>query len=441
MIAENKFVMGTGTETVGYIVNGDSDDYMYGEETEKNKSYAYTPEVGPSFWPGADRIDNLNKSTVRMNLNAAHTLLSYAYAKELNPIDIITVTQGVIMFELEKSGLKDEPIGFSVESGTPGVSLSANEFPGLDMTYGETISFDIPYTIDDSFTGSEIEFIILIDNGNYIHRTTFVKPYKNDVAVPNVVYVDSISTIEDYDVSGDWGLTEEDFVSAPSSITDSPNDIYSNNLYSEIILNNTFDLSEATAANFKFHTRFVIEPDYDFVQIQVSANGNDFTPLCGKYTNAAVPDQLDNPEPIYDGSQSDWVQETICLDDFIGNEAVVVKFTFQSDNFVGGDGFYFDNIILETFDGGPVSVTEVPLDVISIMPNPSQDFIQLNMDPQYFKDNMTFELYDMIGKQVLSGAVDHPNKKLEISQLESGSYVFRINIENKLFSTGKFLKH
>jgi len=441
MISENDFLMGTASETVGYIVNGTSDDYMYGEQTEKNKSYTYTPEVGPTFWPGEDRIDQLNKSTVRMNLNAAHTLLSYAYAKELNPIEALTTKQGIIMFELEKSGLREGPIGFSVESGTPGLSLTANEFSDLQMTYGETRTFDIPFTIDDNFTGSKVKFITLIDNGDYIHRTVITKPNRWSNAESSLEYFDPISSINNYDLSGEWGLTEEDFASAPYSITDSPNNIYQNNLYSEIILNTTFDLSEATAANFKFHTKFMIENNYDFVQIQVSADGNDFIPLCGMYTNPAVPDQLENAEPLYDGVQIDWVQERICLDDFIGNDAVVVKFTFQSDNFVGADGFYFDNVIFETFGDGPVSVTEVPLDVISIMPNPSQDFIQLNMNPQYFKDNMTFELYDMLGKQVLSGAVDHPNKKLEIAHLESGSYVFRINVEERLFSSGKFVKH
>ncbi|MDH4222412.1 MAG: M14 family zinc carboxypeptidase, partial [candidate division Zixibacteria bacterium] len=37
-----------------YLTNGDSDDWMYGEQTEKNKIFSFTPEVGSQgdgFWP------------------------------------------------------------------------------------------------------------------------------------------------------------------------------------------------------------------------------------------------------------------------------------------------------------------------------------------------------------------------------------------------------
>ena len=37
MVDENKFLAGYGSETVGYTVNGNSDDWMYGEQTTKGK--------------------------------------------------------------------------------------------------------------------------------------------------------------------------------------------------------------------------------------------------------------------------------------------------------------------------------------------------------------------------------------------------------------------
>ena len=42
-----------------YPVNGDSDDWMYGEQTSKNKILSMTMEVGSSddyFWPPLSRI-------------------------------------------------------------------------------------------------------------------------------------------------------------------------------------------------------------------------------------------------------------------------------------------------------------------------------------------------------------------------------------------------
>ena len=55
MTKYNNYLMGTGIETVGYTVNGEADDWFYGQEG----IYAYTPEVGNSndgFWPASDRI-------------------------------------------------------------------------------------------------------------------------------------------------------------------------------------------------------------------------------------------------------------------------------------------------------------------------------------------------------------------------------------------------
>ncbi len=53
-----------------YLVNGDSDDWGYGDTLTKNKNYAFTIEVGSSsdgFWPSLDRIQPL----VQENLQPA----------------------------------------------------------------------------------------------------------------------------------------------------------------------------------------------------------------------------------------------------------------------------------------------------------------------------------------------------------------------------------
>ena len=55
----NGFKYGTGDQTVGYTTNGDSDDWMYGDQSTKNKIISMTPESGdPSmgFWPPANMV-------------------------------------------------------------------------------------------------------------------------------------------------------------------------------------------------------------------------------------------------------------------------------------------------------------------------------------------------------------------------------------------------
>ncbi|MDO8365352.1 MAG: M14 family metallopeptidase, partial [Saprospiraceae bacterium] len=55
---ESNYASGSCWQTLGYLANGTSDDWMYGE---KNK-FAFTPETGSGFWPGINSIDDNNKS-------------------------------------------------------------------------------------------------------------------------------------------------------------------------------------------------------------------------------------------------------------------------------------------------------------------------------------------------------------------------------------------
>ncbi len=57
--AMNGFLVGTCWQTVQYATNGDAVDWSYGEQVEKNKVFAFTPEVGTQgdgFWPPPTRI-------------------------------------------------------------------------------------------------------------------------------------------------------------------------------------------------------------------------------------------------------------------------------------------------------------------------------------------------------------------------------------------------
>jgi hypothetical protein len=59
MTSENHFASGTAIQTVGYLVNGDSDDWSYGDRTTKPKIFAMSPEIGSSsdgFWPAIPAI-------------------------------------------------------------------------------------------------------------------------------------------------------------------------------------------------------------------------------------------------------------------------------------------------------------------------------------------------------------------------------------------------
>ena len=69
--AMNGYLLGNSWATVGYGVNGDVVDWSYGETVEKNKVFAFTPEVGgdnDGFWPPSSRILPLAQQNLGPNL-------------------------------------------------------------------------------------------------------------------------------------------------------------------------------------------------------------------------------------------------------------------------------------------------------------------------------------------------------------------------------------
>ena len=84
MNTENNYQAGTTSETVGYAVNGDSDDWMYGEQSSKPAILAFTPEVGASggFWPTEDQIIPNAQKTLLMNLRTAALVHRFGILKD-----------------------------------------------------------------------------------------------------------------------------------------------------------------------------------------------------------------------------------------------------------------------------------------------------------------------------------------------------------------------
>ncbi len=67
MTALNGYTYGTAPDIL-YLVNGESDDWMYGEQTTKPKIFSYTPEVGDTFWPDPSEIIPLADENLEANL-------------------------------------------------------------------------------------------------------------------------------------------------------------------------------------------------------------------------------------------------------------------------------------------------------------------------------------------------------------------------------------
>lgn len=81
LTSDNSFVYGNAYATVGYVASGCGDDWRYGEQTTKNKTYSFTPEIGPSsmgFYPSSSNIIPLCNTTVLMNKGMLKLSTNYA---------------------------------------------------------------------------------------------------------------------------------------------------------------------------------------------------------------------------------------------------------------------------------------------------------------------------------------------------------------------------
>ena len=404
LTAENGYVFGTDLETVGYSVNGDSDAWMYFDEMAKPKIFAMTPEVGPQgfgFWPPSDAIIGLNKAVMSQNIIAANLLFNYLEVTDNSP-GTITETSGNFDFSAKEYGLRPGEQTVTIAPVTSNLAITAAPL-SLTLNNSETENITVPYTItpDGTSTSESIVFTISIDNGSFVRTDSITKQFIN--GIPQDLITEDNSSFENYFTNGDWSLTIDEFVSAPSSITDSPMGRYRNNTDSEIVLTTPIDLTGSEAAILQYWAKWEIEDNYDYVQIMATDdNGGTWTPLCGKYTNLASPDQPED-EQLYDGIQSDWVLEEVSLNDYLG-ETILIKFLFFSDGFVRADGFYFDDLNVVSYQSNTTSTEEqtISLTDLRISPNPFTADFSIEFDLASTADQVTVKLMNALGQTVQS---------------------------------------
>ena len=437
----NHYLTGTANQTVGYMVNGSSDDWMYGEQTAKPKIMAMTPEIGDGndgFWPLPTRIIDLCKENMYANLMTAKLAGRYGIAHDKMPWHVSTLN-GYFTFDFSLLGL-DTTGNFSV-SITP---VSANivsagapkTFSGLNLmqVVNDSISFSLTAGI---LPGDEIKYLLTVNNGLYMETDTITKIY----GTPVIAFNDNASTSSNWQGSPtQWATTSLDFVSAPSSITDSPGQFvpYSSNASNQIVLSNPVNLSNAAAAYLSFYAKWEIENSYDLVELQISTdNGTSWTPLCGKYTNTGSVFQ-DAGMPLYDGNQYTWVKEEIDLSPYIGQN-VLFLFWLASDGFSEFDGYYFDDFKVEKIVSSGVGINDnISNFSFSLYPNPASEDFTLHYNTSA---PAKFILTDVLGKQIVSFDLseNEREKKISCSQLSKGIYFYKIEIGKTASPTYKLV--
>lgn len=425
MNSENNFKMGTGTQTVGYTVNGDSDDYMYGDEIEKNKIYSYTPEVGPSFWPAKSDIDYLNKSCMKMNLTLprmVNALLDHTIIEKSDNYAL----KDTLTIEFSKASFKKENVNVTVAIDDK-YSGSAELSQSLNLNQGEKFTLKFPFEINGEKLSTGKNEVKIKVTKEYEGYTTVDSSYIDFFEGDNdTIFQDAGDDLIQWEETTNWGLsTIPDFyVSAPSSLTDSPSALYGRNTTNKIVLKSGLDLSSAINPILTFKARWNIEKSFDYAAIYAYVPGKDTIWLCGNYTVLGSIDQKKG-YPVYDGEQESFVAEVMSLDALAGQKDVYIAMEMVSDGFLEMDGFYIDDIEVLSFkDRLPNGTNDVQERVI-LYPNPTSGLLKVKGNI----NNSRIKIYDFTGSLVLNSKISDGDA-IDCRHLTSGIYASKIELPN-----------
>jgi len=419
---EDRFLYGTGDQTVNYVTNGDSDDWMYGEQTTKNKIMSTTPEAGSAsdgFWPVPSRIIDVCKTTFFQNLHFAMLATNYAYTEDEQ--DNFISSNGFIKYSLQRIGFTGN--GQFTVSVIPLSGIATTGSPkNYSLSLNQKISDSIPFTLSSGLaSGQKIKYILSVNNGIYSHHDTIQKVFGTPVILLN----DNCNSLTNWNTNG-WGTTGSSYMSSPSCITDSPSGDYMNNENKYIVLKNSLDLTNASYAHLQFYTKFSTEKNYDYVTLSVSTNnGTSWTSVCSKYQTP--PYASGSLTPLYDGKQADWVKEEVELTPYAGNQ-ILLRFVLKSDNYSTDDGFYFDDFLVRKIvNTVGVAENNYYTDEILLYPNPSSGNLKI-LSPSIIS---SFTVSDINGKILYQrDNVNHNEITQNISVLPDGVYLLRIKLQN-----------
>ncbi len=450
----NAYTPGTGMQTVGYITNGDADDWMYGEQVSKPRIYAMTMEVGGAddgFWPDPARVLPIADENLEANLRAARLAgecygLEFLASEQKRDNDTVAVSV--------------RPVNLGVHSLSSGISVQLTATNGTVLAPASlflSASSTVPLAVRIKRAGGVADGVrirLLADMLSTSGR--FRDSVEVRAGVPAVVVSDIVdsarvawSSVSTNTVSR-WDTTGSRAYSGRLSYTDSPGGDYANNVSSVYTLKDPVPLT-GTAAELRFRARWDIEPAYDIVYVELTSDGGTtWIPLNTQHMRHGSGAQGGKQAagiPGFDRCQREWVEEIADLDPFAGS-TVRIRFRMETDPNGQYDGIYVDDVRLLVYRGKATSVqsADVPLEIrlLQNFPNPFNGQTRIRFafaaggDPALAVP-VTLTVYDMLGceRGVLlsaplpSGVFDVP---FDAARYPSGMYFYQLRCGTRVLT-------
>jgi carboxypeptidase T len=402
-----------------YPASGDTDDWMYGDTSTKPKIFAFTPEIGNEFWDTPAQIKINNYNMVHTNMTAIRFLHNYAFFTDKT--DSFLASQNFdFNYSLKRIGsVNNQNFTVKITPVSANIVSVGNLNTHSNIAFNAEIEGGIKINLAANIpSGTPIVFKVEVNNGNYTKEETVTKYFGTNAIKLN----ESGTTISQWTNSG-WGSSTTTFYSTTASITDSPSGNYANNTNKTITTTNPIDLNNLSRAELTFYAKWDVEKEFDFVALEISKdNGTTWVPQCGKYTVLGKSTQ-DLNKPIYDGKQSSWVKEQIDLSEYL-NSKILIRFRLKTDSKNVKDGFYFDDLKLNTLSNSALGINENVFNNSYLTKNPVNNFLILSTIEGL--DN--YKILDISGKSVLKGKLD--SNSINVNTLSEGVYILEVAKES-----------
>jgi len=382
------YMSGQSTRVL-YSVNGEFNDWCYGEIGAKPRIYSWTPEAGSEndgFWPPPSRIvpianDNLRGCYFVAALAGPYVRVDHA---DWSGGSLLIGAVGSVQVTARNLGLAATSSGLNATlvSLEPGVEVwtSALSYPTLASRTSAAANGGAAFTVATADTltpGRLLRFRVEFrDDAGLFCRDTLEIP----AGQPTFLVDDPSNATTGWTVGGSWGIVSNNAIHPSRFFADSPAGKYPANYNASFVLKNRLDLHTGVHAWAYLDAMWSFEGDYDGCLVEASLDSVTWTPLWGRASTPGTLTPQPAGKPIYESQRHLWRFERIDLSPFAGPTATAVRFRFRSlsDGGTQFDGMNFDSLRIALYDPAaqPTPVAVAPasaggLELAVPTPNPA----------------------------------------------------------------------
>jgi hypothetical protein len=424
MQATNGYTVGFPSQTVGYKVRGGTDDWYY-NDSGHTKIFSFTPETGSSFWPPQAEILPLAQNMLFSNQYI--TLIAGPYVSPISTVfNQPTYTPGQsgtykVKFR-NKGVMTANNVKVILTPGNANVTIPTQQFTYSSLATFATDSSTFNFTISGAAPnncGIPLTLTIKLDTTTVYTAAAYIL-----VGSGTLTLNDNASSFSNWTTNAAWNITTAQFVSSPSSFTDSPTGNYGNNINTNMTLAAAINVSPTPVVYLSFWHRYATEAGFDFCYVEVS---ND---------NGLTWQQVTS----YNGTMTTWTQQTFDITSYAaGSTQLKIRFRLTSDPSQTADGWYIDDVKLTnycgTLVGTPGNNNNIPLKFAleQNYPNPFNPATMIKYQlPK--TSNVKISVFDILGKEVatlINGNIEAGYHQVEFngSNFASGLYIYKIEAD------------